>query len=446
MLKSLRLPHPIVLLLGAVVIAALFTWILPAGEYDRKKDEATGRQVVVAGTYHAVERSPVGPLAMVVAVPRGFIEAADVIICVLLAGGAFVLLDQIGVLGRAVGALTGRLKTRGLLAIPIIALFFYCMGGLENMQEEIIPLIPVMMVLARGIGVDAITAVAMSAGAAMVGSAFSPVNPFQAGIALKLAELSPAAGGKLRLAMFIVGFVVWVAYTLRYATRNRVVVEATNPSDAAQFSARDAVMLFCVLSPVLIYVYGALNFDWGFNELSAGFLIGGVLTGIVARLGTAGTTAKYLAGMEALLPAALLIGVARSISVVLGDGHVIDTILHGLATPLNSAPASVAGLLMIPFHMLVHIPVPSASGHAVLTMPLLVPLSDLLHVSREVTVLAYQTGAGLMELLTPTNGALMAVLLAAGVSFQKWIRFAITGWALMLAIGVAGILAAGRMS
>lgn len=442
MLKTLRLPHPIVLLLGAVIIAALFTWILPAGEYARQADAATGRQVVVAGTYHSVERSPVGALAAAVAVPRGFIEAADVIICVLLAGGAFVLLDQVGVLGRAVGALTGRLKTRGLWAIPIVALFFYCMGGLENMQEEIVPLIPVMLVLSRGIGVDAITAVAMSAGAAMVGSAFSPVNPFQAGIALKLAELTPAAGGTLRSVMFVAGFIVWVAYTMRYAIRNRVTTETSLSTDSATFNVRDAVMLFCVLSPVLIYVYGALKLDWGFNELSAGFLIGGVLAGIAGKLGTAQTTSKFLAGMEALLPAALLIGVARSISVVLADGHVIDTILHGLATPLNNAPASVAGLLMIPFHMIVHIPVPSASGHAVLTMPLLVPLSDLLGVSREVTVLAYQTGAGLTELLTPTNGALMAVLLAAGVSFQKWLRFAIKGWALVLLIGITGILVA----
>lgn len=157
MLKSLRLPHPIVLLLGAVIFAALFTWVLPAGEYTRQADAATGRQVVVPGTYHTVERAPVGLFAAAVAIPRGFIEAGDVVIAILLAGGAFVLLDQVGVLSRAVGALTGRLKSRGMWAIPIVSLFFYCMGGLENMQEEIIPLIPVMLILARGIGVDALT-------------------------------------------------------------------------------------------------------------------------------------------------------------------------------------------------------------------------------------------------------------------------------------------------
>jgi len=440
MQKSIRLPHPIVLLLGAVMFAALLTWILPAGEYSRQTDAATGRQVVMAGTYHTVQSTPVGPLAAVVAIPRGFIEGGDVVIVILLAGGAFVLLDSLGVLRRAVGALTGRLKSRGLWAIPVVSLFFYAMGGLENMQEEIIALVPVLLVLARGIGVDALTAVAISAGSAMAGSAFSPINPFQAGIALKLAELSPAAGGALRTVMFAVAFVVWVAYTLRYAMRNRVEVEAVANAEGEKFTARDVVMLLAVLGPVLIYVYGALKFDWGFNELSAGFLIGGIVAGAVGRLGVAGTTSVFLKGMEALLPAALLIAVARSISVVLRDGHIIDTILHSLATPLNNAPASIAALLMIPFHMIVHVPVPSVSGQAVLTMPLLVPLSDLLGISREATVLAFQTGAGLTEMLTPTNGALMAVLLTAGVSFQKWLRFAIVGFLLMLAIGVAGIL------
>lgn len=440
MLKSFRLPHPIVLLLGAVIIAALFTWILPAGEYTRQADAATGRQVVVPGTYHTVESAPVGPFAAAVAIPRGFIEAGDVVIVILLAGGAFVLLDKVGVLSRAVGALTGRLKSRGLWAIPIVSLFFYAMGGLENMQEEIIPLIPVMLVLARGIGVDALTAVAMSAGAAMAGSAFSPINPFQASIALKLAELPPSDGAMLRVAMCVVGFIVWVMYTLRYATRNRVPVEDVSMESSATFGVRDGFMLLAVLAPILLYVYGALKWEWGFNELSAGFLIGGIAAGVIGRLGVSQTTNLFLHGMGELLPAALLIGVARSISVVLADGHVIDTILHSLAIPLANAPGSVAALLMIPFHMIVHLPVPSVSGQAVLTMPVLVPLSDLLGISRQVTVLAYQAGAGLTELLTPTNGALMACLLASGVTFQKWIRFAVVGWALLMAIGVAGIL------
>jgi uncharacterized ion transporter superfamily protein YfcC len=163
---------------------------------------------------------------------------------------------------------------------------------------------------------------------------------------------------------------------------------------------------------------------------------------LIGGLGIGGTSLAYLEGMQSLLPAAVLVGVARAITVVLGDGRVIDTILNGLAAPLADASANTAALLMIPVHAIVHVFVPSVSGHAVLTMPVLVPLSDLLSISRQVTVLAYQTGAGLTEMLTPTNGALMAILLAADVPFDKWIRFAIGGAALALLVGIGAMLLA----
>jgi len=439
---SLRLPHPLVLLLGGVAVAALLTWILPAGEFDRRLDEATGREVVVADTYHDVDPAPVGPFAAVVAVPQGFIEAAEVIAVILFVGGAWVVVDKLGTLGRLVAALVGRFRRKGLLAIPIIAFFFASMGALENMQEEIIPLVPVLLILGRGLGVDAVVVVAMSAGAAMIGSAFGPTNPFQAGIAMKLAELSPLSGGGIRLAMFVAGFAVWMAWTLRHAVRTGVTPVVESSGDAGRASGRDVLMLLILLAPMAAYVYGALSLGWYLNELSAGFFIAGVTVGLLGGLGVGGTTMAYLEGMQSLLPAAVLVGVARSISVVLGEGRIIDTILQSLASPLAEAPAVLAALLMVPVHGIIHVAVPSVSGQAVLTMPVLVPLSDLLGISRQVTVLAYQTGAGLTELITPTNGALMAVLLAAGVPYQRWARFAVVGIALAALVGIAGMLAA----
>jgi uncharacterized ion transporter superfamily protein YfcC len=435
----IRLPHPVVLLLLGVVFAAVLTWILPAGEYQRRDDAATGRQVVVPGTYRAVEPAPVGPLATAVAVPRGLVEAGEVIVVVLLAGGLWVMVDRLGVLGRVVQALLRRYRNRGLFAIPAVAFFFALMGALENMQEEIIPLVPVLLALGAGIGVDGVTVVAMSAGAAMIGSAFSPVNPFQAGIALKVMELPALSAGGLRSGMLLVGFLLWVGLTLRHAVRNRVPLAAETVETSPPLSRRDWLLLAAAIGPMFVYVAGAFLFGWGFNELSGLFLIGGLAVGWVGRLGVAGTTAGFLEGMQSLLPAAVLIGVARSISLVLADGRVVDTILHGLATPLAGLPAAAAAVLMVPVQALVHIPVPSVSGQAVLTLPILAPLGDLLGLSRQVTVLAYQTGAGLMELVTPTNGALMAILLAAGVPYQRWLRFVATAAGVMLLVGVGGI-------
>lgn len=437
-----RLPHPIVLMLAGVAIAAALTWVLPAGEFERRDDPATGRRVVVPGTYHAVEAAPVGAFRAAVAVPRGLVAAAEVIAVVLLVGGAWVVVDRTGTLGRAVASLVRIFRRRGLWAIPVVSLLFALMGALENIGEEIIPLVPVLLLLGAGIGVDALVVVAISVGAAAVGSAFGPTNPFQAGIALKLAELPPLSGGGLRLAMLVAGIAVWVAWTVRYAARHRVApVEPAAGADAT-LTGRDVVILALAVLPMVLYVYGALALGWGFNELSGAFLVGGMAIGLLGGLGVGRTTETFLEGMQSMLPAATMVGVARSISLVLEDGRIIDTILHGMATPLGAVPAGVAALLMVPFHAAIHLPVPSVSGHAALTMPVLVPLTDLLGLSRQVAVLAYQTGGGLMELLAPTNGVLMAVLLAARVPFGKWVRFAVGGWLLVTLVGVAGILAA----
>jgi uncharacterized ion transporter superfamily protein YfcC len=193
---------------------------------------------------------------------------------------------------------------------------------------------------------------------------------------------------------------------------------------------------------MVAYVYGALEFDWGFNELSGAFVIAAIAAGLVGGLSLGETIAAYLDGMQVLLPAALMVGVARSISLVLTDGRVIDTILYGLVTALAGMPALAAAALMIPAQALIHVAVPSVSGQAVLTMPLVVPLADVLGLSRQVPVLAYQTGAGLTELLTPTNGALMAILLAAGVSLRRWLRFAAGGVLLLALIGLVSLILA----
>ena len=186
-------------------------------------------------------------------------------------------------------------------------------------------------------------------------------------------------------------------------------------------------------------VIGMLLWGWGFNELSAAFFIMGVIVGVLAGLGVAGTTEAYLRGFREMTFAALLIGFARAIYVVLQDGRVVDTIVHGLFTPLEGLPVLASAFGMVAAQAAIHVPVPSVSGQAVLTMPVLVPLSDLLGMSRQVTVLAYQYGAGLCELLTPTNGALMAILASAKIRYEDWIRYVGPLYLGLVAIGMVAI-------
>jgi uncharacterized ion transporter superfamily protein YfcC len=426
-----------VLLLGGVLVAALLTWVLPAGEYQRQADPETGRQVVIPGTYRTVERAPVGILAAAVAVPRGIVDGAEVVVVILMVGGAFALLDRTGALRRLVGALVGGSRNPRAVVV-MVSLMFATLGALENMHEEIVALIPVLLLLSRGLGFGAVTALAMSVGAAVVGSAMGPTNPFVTGIALTYADLPPMSMAGLRFVLFLAAAAVWIGWTLWQGSADDVRPEL-QPLPTARVTGRDGLLLAIVLIPFIPYVYGVLRLDWGFNELSALFLVAGIAVGLTAGLGVPGTTAGLLQGMEGMLAPALFVGVARGISVVLTDGRVIDTIVHGLVTPLVSLPTLVAAGLMVPVQALLHIPVPSNSGQAVLTMPIMAPMADLLGLSRQVAVLAYQTGGAVMDMLTPTNGALLAMLLAAGVPYGRWLRFAIPGALLVAAVGLVGI-------
>jgi len=437
-----RLPHPLVLLLGGVVVAVVLTWILPAGSYQRRTDAATGRDVVIPGTYARVDSSPVGPMGALLAVPRGIVSGADVMLTILFVGGAFALLDATGALGRLVGSLVGRTK-RPRTVVVFVSLAFATLGALENMHEEIVALVAVLLRLSTGLGFGAITALAMSVGAAVVGAAFGPTNPFQTGIALRFAEMPALSQPGLRLGLLVAAVAVWIAWTLAMTSRDEAPAATGDAAPPAPATGRDALLLSMVLLPFIPYVIGVLRFDWGFNELSGLFLVAAFAVGLTSGRNLSETAIDFLKAMQGMLAAALFVGVARGISVALSDGQVLDTIVHGLAAPLASVPRALAGALMIPMHALLHIPVPSVSGQAVLTMPIMAPLSDLLGLSRDAAVIAYQTGAGLMDMITPTNGALLAMLLAAGVSYGRWLTFAIPGALLVSLVGLAGILLAG---
>ena len=432
-------PHPLVLLGGCVILAAAASYVLPAGEFDRADDEATGRSVVVAGTYHAVERTPVNLFDAMVALPRGMAEAGEVIFLVFLIGGAFTVVDETGALRRGVTSLVRALGGRDLLVIPIVSIFFATGGVVENMQEEIIPLIPVLLILTRRVGFTPLVAVAMSAGAAFVGSAFSPINPFQVQIAQKLAELPLGSGWPFRGIFLILALALWIGMTMRYASRERLEPELIEESGDVGIDAKDWVIFGLVAATFTVLVVGLLSWGWDFNQLSAAFFIMGVAIGLLAGMGLTGTAEAYVRGFRSMAYAALLIGFARAIFVVLRDGHIVDTIVHAMFTPLEGLPLIASSLGMVAAQTAIHVPVPSVSGQAVLTMPVLIPLSDLLGLSRQVVVLAYQYGAGLCDIITPTNGALLAMLAAAGVRYEDWIKFAVPLYLALVALGAVSI-------
>jgi uncharacterized ion transporter superfamily protein YfcC len=436
----LRFPHPLTLLIGFIALVALLSYVLPAGKFERRDDPVTGRKVVVAGTYHTVPQQPVTPFQAVVAIPKGIADAVSVIALVFLVGGAFGVVDQTGALRRGVGWLVQRLRRRELLVIPICCIAFATGGALENMQEEIIPLVPVLLLLTMRLGFDPLIAAAVSVGAAGVGSAFSPINPFQVGIAQKLTGLPLLSASGYRLVFLALALVLWIGATIVYARKTRTTSDGASVEIMEPVSRRDALVLGLVIVTFAIFIVGVMKYGWDFDQMSALFFIMGVLAGLIGGLGLNGTAEAFVEGFRSMAFAGMLIGFARAIYVVAEQGQIIDTIVNGLFAPLSHLPVVIAAAGMMVVQFLVHFPVPSVSGQAVLTLPVLVPLSDLLGLSRQVTVLAYQFGGGLADIVVPTNGALMAILAASGVPYGKWIRFLTP---IYVALFVLGFVAVG---
>ncbi|HXI21421.1 MAG TPA: Na+/H+ antiporter NhaC family protein, partial [Gemmatimonadales bacterium] len=438
-------PQPLALLVACVLVAALLSYLLPAGRFERREDPVTGRNVVVAGTYHRVPRSPVTPFQALVAIPRGMADAGAVIFYVFLVGGAFAVVERTGASTRLVHGLVRRLGGDASLVIPVTCIAFGLGGVLIQMQEELIAFVPMLLLLTRRLGLAPVIAAAVSIGAAAVGAAFSPVDPFQVVIAQKVAELRPQSAAGYRVAFLVPAMALWIWWTLRYARRTRTEPEedaAATAGDGAGRSPRDVAILITVIAAFTLFIVGAQRWGWDFEQFGALFFLMGVLAGLIGRLGVGGTADAFIEGFGSLAYAALLIGFARAIYVVLNDGQIIDTIVQAAFTPLGRLPTALSAVGMMGVQALVHVPVPSTSGQAVLTMPVLVPLSDLLGLSRQVTVLAYQYGAGLCELVTPTNGALMAMLAATGVRYDGWMRFLLPPLLLLAGLGVASLLLA----
>jgi uncharacterized ion transporter superfamily protein YfcC len=436
--RRLRLPHPLALLTACILAGAILSWAVPAGQYDRRDDPSTGKRIVVAGSFHHVDRQPVGPFAALLAVPHGMIDAASVIFFVFLVGGAFTVVEETGALKQAVGSLVLRLGGRGTLVIPIVSLAFAAAGALENMAEEIIALVPVLLLVTRRLGFDAITGVAISIGAAAIGAAFSPINPFQAQIAQKLAGLPLLSGWPFRTTVMALALVVWIAGTWRHALRTRRAPEAGDVRSSG-LPPRLVTVLLVVIAAFAIFIYGVIRLGWDFDQMAALFFAMGLIAGFAGGLGAGGTAQAFVNGFGSMAYAAMLIGFARAIFVVLDEGRIVDTIVHGLVSPLQHLPVTACAIAMMGVQAVIHVPVPSVSGQAVLTMPLLVPVSDLIGLSRQVTVLAFQYGAGLTELVTPTNGAIVAVAAASGVKFGDWLSFAVPIYLVMLAFSAVAI-------
>lgn len=454
-----KIPHTFVIVFALIVLSAVLTWVVPAGEYTRVVEG--GREVVLNDSFHRVDSAP-QTWQIFSALFNGFVDKADIIIFILMVGGAFWILNNSHAIDVGVMAFlrrVSRLSRYKLIAklgvnniiITLVMLMFSLFGAIFGMSEETIAFVVVFIPLAIQMGYDSIVGVCMCYVAAHIGFAGAMLNPFTIGIAQGIAELPLFSGLEYRFFCWVVLTIIGIAFVLWYAARVKAKPERSPVHKLDDYwreraeaigmqsalSIRHILILIVLLLTIVALVVGVLVWGWYITEISALFLAMGILAGIIDRQGADDIAKLFLAGCKDILSAALVVGLASGIIFILRDGHVMDTLIYGLSRSLAHT-GEVASLgVMYLFQTALNLVMPSGSAKAALTMPIMTQFADLINVSRQTTVLAFQFGDGFTNMLTPTSGVLIGVLGVAHIPYGVWLKWV---WKFIVALIVIGFL------
>ena len=434
--KGFKLPHIFVILFCIVFVCAILTWIIPAGEFDYESSEATSRPVAIAGTWHPVEKSPVGPFEFFQAFFNGMVSASEVMIFVFIAFAATGFVIKSGAFDGLVVFLMKIFKGKSsVIVIPIFMALFGLGSSTVGMFEEWLPFIPIFAAIFIGMGYDAVVGLAVVALGAGMGYSGAVMNPFTVGVAQGIAGVEYMSGAGFRIlchvAMLAVASFIVIRYALKVkADPTKSLVYGDDFSEllggedvgTREFGIRQKLVLVDLLGAIVATVWGVKTLGWYFAEISAVFLIMGLLAAIIMGVKPNEIGLSFASGFQDACTACMMIGIARSTLIVLQNGKIIDTVVHGLSLPLSYLPEWLSAVVMVIMQTGLNFFIPSGSGQAAVSMPIMAPMADILGLTRDVAVLAYQFGDGLSNIVWPTAfAAIMAGL--AGVKLEKWWKF-----------------------
>jgi uncharacterized ion transporter superfamily protein YfcC len=433
-----KFPDTITILLIISLVFILLTWVIPAGEYER--EILNGREVVVPGSYKAVDANPQGLGAFLMAPIKGFVSAALVIGFVFLVGGAFSIINITGAINAGLYNIIKFSKRKPqykVLIIPAITALFSLGGATFGMSEEILVFILITIPLSYALGYDAMVGAAIPIIGTGVGFAGAFTNPFTIGIAQGIAEVPIFSGMGYRIVVWaILTGIACIAMGLycrkieKDPTKSPLYgmklghLDELKESEIPALTNRRRYVLITLFLAIAFLIYGVNEYSWYINEIAALFIGLGMLSAIIYRMPISEAVEAFLDGAKEMMIAAMVIGMAKGLLVIAQDGKIIDTMLYGIAIVAGNAPKVVSVELMLAFQSALNFFIPSGSGQAALTMPIIAPLSDILGISRQVSVLAFQMGDGLTNMIIPTSGVTMGALSIAKIPFNKWLRWA----------------------
>ena len=429
-----RIPHAITMLFGIIILVSILSYILPAGTYERVLVD--GRSTVVPNSYKTMASTPIGLLDMFKAIPLGFKAAVEVIFIVLAGAIMFGFMDKSKAVEHAVGSLVKNLGLKRKYLIIVIMTFIYGLLGVAVGYENNIAMVPIAAVLSLALGGDLILAAGISVGAMTIGFGLSPINPYTVGTGHKIAELPMFSGALLRSMLCFTALCVMAYYNVRYFKKISLhphkslgqgldVRELTlsKPIHEYRLSRKNWMVISIFIAGLLTTLYGVFNLNWYINELSAVFLIVALLCGLVSGMSATNMSETVLKSVSLAAPGAFMVGFATSIKILMEMGNIGDTISYQLSTILEGLPLHASAICMSVSQSIINFFIPSGSGQALATLPVMLPLGESLGLTRQISILAFQIGDGLSNLVNPTLGGLIAMLSMCRVPIDKWIRF-----------------------
>ena len=449
-LSRIKMPHTYVLLTGILLCVVVMTYLIPAGEYDRVLDAASGRMVVLPDSFHYIEGKQPGLFGIFLALQRGYVSAADIMFLIVFAYGYVYMLTENGTLNRAIRVLTRKLGSRTHLLIPVCMFLFGVLGATLGIFEEVYGLISVFMGITVALGYDAVVGGAVVYVGVATGFAAAITNPFSVGIAQSIAELPISSGLWYRVVIFLVFQSAAVWYVMRYAKRvkadptrsiiygEQAAVPPAPAEDGGEMTLRQKLCLLLFFVTIGVLLYGTSAWGWYVDEIAAWFLMMMVVTGIAGGYSATEICKSFIESTKSIVPSLLVIGFTRGILITMQEAMISDTIVYGLSKLLGSGNRALAAVGMLFLQNVINFFITGSSSQATITMPIMVPVADIVGVGRETAVLAYCFGDGFSDMFWPTACALQCGLM--GIPLNKWYRFMAPLFFIMVVLQTAFIV------
>ena len=427
-----KVPNTYVIIFALLLLCAVATWLLPGGQYVTASDGTLA--------YEPVDSFP-QTWQVFTAVYHGFVKQAGIIIFILVVGGAFWLLNATGAVNAGIGRFIARVGKREKWVLVAITLLFSLAGAVFGMSEETIPFVGMVVPLMLSMGYDAFMGMLIVYVASNVGFSSAFLNPFTVGIAQGMADLPLFSGMTYRLICWAFLTLLLVVFVLVYAARTKKAPAVSTEAVVAEpMTGRQMGILSVLGVTVILLVVGVTRWNWYLPEITGLFLLMGLACGLIAGFGANRIAEELMAGAKDILSAALVVGFASGIIVILQDGRVVDSILHAMQEGLDGTGPMASLSAMYGIQAVINFLIPSASAKAAITIPIMAPFADMVGVSRQAMVLAFQFGDGFTNMLTPTSGVLMAALAMARIPYEKWLKWAWKGTLALLLIGLLLLL------